>query len=285
MAAGGGCDCGSYIYEEGHHCFEECGGGGDTLSDDQWYEQEIKAKPDKYDTGISKAQWIAWRSFWDDASKTFRSENVDENGEPVQGTGFEKPTDCPDGTTKYGRDKCLALDDPRVLGVPGPRSGGAAAGGGGGGGGGGTGTAAKPASLAKDQLQYTGNELQDVLAQMFNFRAGVFGTGNPYLASATPRTPKGEEIKATMLPTGGVWWGESTALTDALAPFAQTFGGGGGGGVFAAPQQQPKKKKKKAEEEAAAPGQQASIPRQVAPPVRYSSPLEQALAGTPYLMV
>lgn len=227
---GSGCDCNNYTYEQGHPCFAECSGGQQGGDDDAWYEREIKSHPEKYDTNISKEQWIAWRSLWDDATKSFKSENVDADGNPIGGTGFEKPVDCPDGTTKYGQNQCLSLDDPRIQGAWYGDTGG-----GGGGGGAKAATPAAPAStgLAKDQLDYTGNELQDVLAQMFNFRAGIFGTGNPYLSSATPRTPvaTGEgankkpaaDIAGAFLPGGGLWWGEKGGLTEALAPFAQTF--------------------------------------------------------------
>lgn len=243
------CDCVHYTYEQGHPCFGECGGGGGTLSDDQWYEQEIKSRPETFDTNLSKAQWIAWRQYWDDDSKRFRSENVDDSGNAIGGGGFEKPTDCPDGTLKYGNNKCLPVDDPRILGVPGPKSDGAGGGAGGGGGTKAPATPAKPASLAQDQLQYTGNELQDVLANMFNYRAGVFGTGDANLSGATPRTPgattkggKPEEIAGTFLPGGGLWWGGATDLRDALAPFGQTFSGGGATAPSVAAPGKPKKK-------------------------------------------
>ena len=195
----------------------------------QWYLREIASKPDRYDTNISEAQWIAWRPFWDDATKTFRSENVDASGNPISGTGFEKPVDCPEGTTKYSLNQCLPLDDPRITG---------AGGGGGGTGGGATGQPAQPPkseSVASSQLQYTGDPLMDSLVQMFNYRAGVFGTGNPFMSGATPRTSitkdkkgKQQEIEGVFLPGGGLWWGDKGDLSTAIAPLAKMFAPAGG---------------------------------------------------------
>ena len=74
------------------------------------------------DSNISPDQWTAWKSFWDpaqakiDPKHPFKSENVDQFGQPIQGF-FEKPVDCPVGTTKYGANQCLPLDNPKVLGV------------------------------------------------------------------------------------------------------------------------------------------------------------------------
>lgn len=187
-------------------------GSGGTLSDDQWYQKNIASHPEIYDTGISKEQWIAWRQFWDDKAGGFRSENVDANGNPISGI-FAKPVDCPDGTTKYGQTQCLPLGDPRLSG----------GGGGKGKGGGAPPPAPTPSPFtAKSQLDYTGNELQDALAQMFNFRSGIFGVGNPNLSGATPRTPTGkgaEDISGLFLPGGGLWWGQNSVLSSALAPF------------------------------------------------------------------
>jgi hypothetical protein len=69
---------------------------------------------------------------------------------------------------------------------------------------------------------------------MFNYRAGIFGTNDPNLSGATPRTPIGKtakeiednEIAGYSLPKGGLWWGNAKDLTSALAPFAQTFSAG-----------------------------------------------------------
>ena len=82
------------------------------------------------DDRITPEQWTAWKDFWDaaqaarDPGHPFKSENVDQYGQPIQGF-FEKPVDCPVGTTKYGVNQCLPLDHPKVLGVrpgaqPGP---------------------------------------------------------------------------------------------------------------------------------------------------------------------
>lgn len=201
---------------------DDSSGGGGAQSDEQWYQKNIAAHPETYDTNISKDQWIAWRQFWDDKAGGFRSENYDASGNPISGF-FAKPVDCPDGTTKYGTNLCLPLDDPRVLG------GGGGKGSKGGGSGSSSGAPAPSPFTAKSQLDYTGNELQDALAQMFNFRSGIFGVGNSYLASATPRTPTGkgaEDISGLFLPGGGLWWGQNSALSSALAPFGPALSSG-----------------------------------------------------------
>lgn len=224
------CKCGEIAYEKGHPCFKECkDAGGGSGDDHEWYLREIKSKPNVFDTGISEGQWIAWRGFWDDATKSFRSENVDQGGNAIGGTGFSKPVDCPDGTTKFNVNQCLPLDDWRITSAWGTQP---AGGGSGSGGGGSRGTATTaPTSLAQKQLPYTGNELHDVLVNMFNYRAGIFGTNDPNLSGATPRTPIGKtakeiednDISGYSLPKGGLWWGNTKDLTSALAPFAQTF--------------------------------------------------------------
>ena len=216
-----GCDHTKFTYEKGHPCYQQK--DGNSLSDDEWYEQEIVSRPDRYDTNLSKAQWIAWRQHWDEKTKSFKSENVDSEGNPIQGTGFEKPVDCPGGTTKFRENQCLPIDDPRI------QASWALEGNGGGGGGGGTAApkagpkAAPLGPRALGQLPYTGNLLQDSMAELFNNRAGVFGTGNPYMSGATPRTPAGQDISGLFLPGGGLWWGGTTDLTSALTPFQQTF--------------------------------------------------------------
>lgn len=214
----GSCDCNGTAYEKGHPCYATCfKGGGD---DHQWYLDNIAAHPEKYDTGIGEGQWIAWKNLglWDDTSKSFKNENVDASGNPISGTGWTKPVDCPDGTTKYNINQCLPLSDPRVggsgNGVAAPKSGN-------------SGPAPPPAppttGLAQGQLSYNGQELHDVLANFFNYRSGIFGTNDPSLSGATPRTdtgsdPTGKDLSGYFLPGGGLWWGGTSDLKSALAP-------------------------------------------------------------------
>jgi hypothetical protein len=72
------------------------------------------------DSRISPEQWQAWQSFYDpaqaarDPKHPFKSENVDADGNPIQGY-FEKPVDCPINTTKYGTNQCLPMTDPRIV--------------------------------------------------------------------------------------------------------------------------------------------------------------------------
>ena len=159
------------------------------------------------DSRVSPGQWQTWINMGlrDPAcppGAPFKSENRGADGQPIGGC-FEKPVDCPGGTTKYGQTECLPLDHPKVTGQPG----------------GGAGTAPPPPDEeGQAQLEYTGDPLQDALYQFFNQRAGIFGKRNPYLSGATPRTGT-EDLKAKPLPGGGVWWGDTGGLSSALAPF------------------------------------------------------------------
>lgn len=139
--------------------------------------------------------------------------------------------------TSGGRGYCRKLDPkPEAAPVAAPASGGGAVTTGGGAGG--------PSST----LAYTGNPLMDAMAELFNSRAGIFGTKNPFLSSATSRAPgtipttastvgpsgeiippKDQELEGMFLPGGGLWWGAQGDLTSALAPFASMFSPGGDG--------------------------------------------------------
>lgn len=90
-----------------------------------WYKNTIQAHPEKYDTGISEAQWKAWFPLW--TGNGFKSSKVDQNGNPIQGV-FDKPDDCPPGMAAFGQNQC------RPAGASGGGGGGAGGGGGTGGG-------------------------------------------------------------------------------------------------------------------------------------------------------
>lgn len=82
-------------------------------ADATWFMQNV-------DSRVSAAQWDAWIQMGLlDPSATggarFRTENVDENGQPIPGL-FEKPTDCPEGMTKFGAQQCLPLGHPKLAG-------------------------------------------------------------------------------------------------------------------------------------------------------------------------
>lgn len=221
------CDCAHYAYEQGHPCFTQCSsgtGGGDH----EWYTSEIASHPEVFDTGISEAQWIAWRPYWDQATHSFRTENVDSAGKAIGGTGFSKPVDCPEGTTKFYINQCLPPSDWRVAaaapsGTAQPKATAKAA--------------APPAPAPRDltQLPYTTSDLQNVLADMFNYRAGVFGTKSPDMWGATSRAPAGQDISGSFTPEGGVWWGGSKDMADALQSFGTQFKTTGGNVAQAQP--------------------------------------------------
>lgn len=162
---------------------------------EQWYRTVIAANPDKYDTGISKQQWLAWYPLWNSQTKKFKSVKVDENGNAFQ-QEEDKPTDCPSGLTAFGDDRCLPVDHPKVLGA-------------------GQNNPAAPAkqapstSGAPGDIQYTGNPMIDMLIYQFNTkRSLVTGQSNPF-GLANGRTPGDQQpdITGKLLQGGGLWWG------------------------------------------------------------------------------
>lgn len=180
------------------HAVPRGGGAAPTGgSDHDWYVREIGSKPSQYDTGIDEGQWITWKNMglWDDASKSWRNENVDGAGNAIGGSGWNKPTDCPDGTTKYNINQCLSLSDPRV-GGSGSGGGGGAGGGGGRGGAGGSASASALigpgaqssafGALLEDQLRadlsapsrYTPEALQALYGEITRAREGAVRRGS-----------------------------------------------------------------------------------------------------------
>lgn len=169
------------------------GSGG---SDHDWYLREIGSKPSQYDTGISEGQWVTWKNMglWDEATKSWRNENVDAAGNPIGGTGWNKPVDCPDGTAKFNINQCLPHSDPRV-GGSGNGGGGGAAGGAGGGGRGGASASGSfgssaPSTAFGQQLEgqltadmsspsrYTPEALQALYGEITRAREGAVRRGN-----------------------------------------------------------------------------------------------------------
>lgn len=92
---------------------------------EDWYKNTILAHPEKYDTGISEAQWKAWFPLW--TGSGFKSSKVDQNGNPIPGV-FDKPDDCPPGMAAFGQNQC------RPAGATGGGGAGTSPGGGGAGG-------------------------------------------------------------------------------------------------------------------------------------------------------
>jgi hypothetical protein len=163
------------------------------------------------DSRYSPAQWQGWINLgkYDPSTHKFRSERTGPNGE-VLDAWVDKPTDCPQGMTAAGPGKCFDEGDPRLYGGNiGPTA---------------PTAPAKPAGpTPESQLRYTGDPLHDALAEMFNTRAGIFGTKNPFLAGATSRAGK-EDITGMFLPGGGLWWGGQSDLASALSPLGLAKG-------------------------------------------------------------
>lgn len=134
-------------------------------------------------------------------------------------------------TDRGGRGYCRQLDrQPNSQQPATPQGQGGGGGGGGQGqGGGGAVLTGQPAAPAQ-QLGMTGNALVDSMLNLFNNRAGIFGTANPFLSSATPRTDPNQPIEGMLTPGGGLWWGQAGSLSDALMPMAGMFGLGGTAG-------------------------------------------------------
>lgn len=157
---------------------------------------------------ISVAQWREWI---DEGrylgNKQWKSRKIDKSGNPIQGP-VDHPDACPQGMIAFGIEQCRSEGE--VLGT---------------GGGAAPAAAAAPAptpgaGAVASGLAGTGDPLIDQLVQMFNTRAGIFGTGNPYLSSASTRTDPAKKIQGTILPGGGLWWGTQNTLLDNLAPSA-----------------------------------------------------------------
>lgn len=80
------------------------------------YHDLITNNPDRFDTNIPWDVWDSWYPLWDHTTGKFKSIKLDAGNNPVSGL-FDKPTDCPDGTTAYGQNQCLPLDHPKIQGI------------------------------------------------------------------------------------------------------------------------------------------------------------------------
>src|SRR5687768_12663847 len=61
-------------------------------------------------------EWEAWAPLYNPNAtgyERFSSGKVDAQGRPIQGS-FEHPDACPPGTTAFGINQCLPVDDHRV---------------------------------------------------------------------------------------------------------------------------------------------------------------------------
>lgn len=151
--------------------------------------------------------------------------------------------------TSGGRGYCRKLDPKPEAAAPATASHG--------GGGGTVAPVSSTGAVPSSQLQYGADPLMNAMAELFNNRAGIFGTRNPFMSSATSRAPgtvpttaatigpngevippKEKDLEGLFLNGGGLWWGEQGTLANALAPLASIFtpgGGAAGGGGGAVP--------------------------------------------------
>lgn len=172
---------------------------------------------------FSDAQIEAWKKFYDPASGKFWSENDPEH---KYGSGFDKPAECPEGTTFHG-SKCVSWDQlPPELGgtlglPPGSKPSGAA--------GGGSAQPAAPTTFGS-QLSYTGNPLTDMLLHQFNTgqslsdpsQMNMFAMGADRQAGGEGAAADQQTRTGQLLQGGGLWWQEGGT---ASSPDKSTFGG------------------------------------------------------------
>lgn len=185
---------------------------------DRWYRTVIQAQPAKYDTDIPKDVWVSWFPLWNPQTQKFKGIKYDANNQPIAGE-FDKPTDCPDGTTAYGQSQCLPLDHPKVLGVRPGQPGAQPV------------QEQGPVTFGKS-LSYTGNPLVDMLLYQFNNRrsldtgeANIFGWAGGRKPIGLDKygmpTADQPDVTGRLLSGGGLWWGGKDAVW-------QPPGGGGG---------------------------------------------------------
>jgi hypothetical protein len=159
-------------------------------------------------------RWL--NNYWDEKTQKFKSEKVDAAGNPIQGS-FEKPDECPPGTTAFGKDQCrpvgeVAQIQARQAGQAQPAA---------------PPPPPKPVTEGKaGELTYTGNPLTDTLIEMFNTRRRISDQAAPnlfgfqggrdpgQLATTAAGTPKDAmaaipDVQGRLLQGGGLFWSES----------------------------------------------------------------------------
>jgi len=168
---------------------------------------------------FSDAQIDAWQKYYDPSTGKFKSEN-----DPSGAATYDKPAECPPGTTFHG-SKCVSWDSlPEELG---------GTGGGGGGGKGGKGPAAAgpppPPTTFGSQLSYTGNPLTDMLLYQFNSgsqlsdpsKMNTFALGQDRQEEGAGADADQQKRTGQLLQGGGLWWqeGAGTGEQDAFGGF------------------------------------------------------------------
>lgn len=152
---------------------------------------------------FSDAQIDAWQKYYDPSVGRFKSEHGGEGY-------FEKPSECPEGTTLHG-SKCVSWDA-----LPWELGGNLGAGGGGSagqGGGGGSPYTQAPSTFGS-QLSYTGNPLTDMLLYQFNTGAqlsdpskmNTFAMGEDRQEGGTGAAADQGKRTGQLLQGGGLWW-------------------------------------------------------------------------------
>lgn len=101
----------------GHSAPRGGGGSGRTQSAEELY--------NRINTDISLDQWKAWEGKQDPScpeSHPFRTDKKVSGGD--QNECVETPDNCPEGTTAFGKDQCIPVNDKRIGGGGGPWGGG-----------------------------------------------------------------------------------------------------------------------------------------------------------------
>ena len=81
-----------------------------------WYRNTIQANPNRFDPAhFSEGQARNWYGLWDPSGRQgaggFRSSKVDRMGNPIQGSDFDHPDECPPGMTAYGQNQCVPVGE------------------------------------------------------------------------------------------------------------------------------------------------------------------------------
>src|SRR5258706_11410977 len=75
-----------------------------------WYHNTILAHPERFDPAhFTEGQVRNWQHLWDPSAKDgaggFRSSKT-MNGQPIPGSEFDHPDECPPGTAAFGASEC-----------------------------------------------------------------------------------------------------------------------------------------------------------------------------------
>jgi hypothetical protein len=148
----------------------------------------------------------AWKQYWDPSRQRFRGGMY--GGQ--EGHFYEKPTECPPGTTLHG-SSCVPHDDPAVQALWG--------------GGGAQGTAPAAQAVPDWMKELQGFlQTQSPLAQMLANQGGLFSQFDKYPGNGAPG------LQGGAMAGGSVWWKPELNQSPAEPKGVMIGGGGAAGG-------------------------------------------------------